>query len=155
MVGWTVNPFRIDDLFVFNLIADLTTDSAEGAQRINLSIRIDNASLVLIEEHRRHKCSGWASLHAFAAGDAARFPHGIVEVEHDFRVMVAVGHANHIIDLNFAAPAQAEAALDAGIKIDAHGRMTGIANPACRRGEAAFCDLHATGPIPKLRIWIV
>ena len=155
VVGRTVAALGVDDLLVLDLIGDLAADPAERAQRIHLLVGIDASGLVLVEQRRGHQRTGRAGLHAFAAGDAGRFPHRIVEVEHDLGIVVAIGHADHVIDLDLAAGAHAQAALDAGIEIDAHGRMAGVALPALGRGKAAFGNFDLIGPVPEFRIRIV
>jgi len=69
--------------------------------------------------------------------------------------VAAIGHADHVVDLNLAAGAHAQAALDAGIEIDAHRRMAGIALPALGCRETAFGHLDLLGPVPEFRIGIV
>ena len=69
--------------------------------------------------------------------------------------MVAIGHADDVIDLHLAAGAHAQAALDAGIEIDAHRGMAGIALPALCRRETAFGHLDLFGPVPEFGIRIV
>jgi hypothetical protein len=111
--------------------------------------------VVLIEHHGGHQRAGRTGLHAFAAGDAGRFPHRIVEIEHDLGVVIAIGHADHVIDLDLAAGAHAQPALDTGIEIDAHRGMAGVAVPALGRRETAFGDLDLFGPVPEFRIRVV
>src|SRR5712692_3929489 len=155
MIGGSIAALGVDDLFVLDLIGDLTADAAERAQRVDLPVGIGDPGLVLIEHHRRHQRAGRTGLHAFAAGDAGRFAHRIVEIEHDLGRVTAIGHADHVIDLDFAAGAHAQAALDAGIEIDAHRRMAGIAMPALGGGETAFGYFDLFGPVPEFRIGIV
>ena len=155
VVGRAVAALGVDHLLVLDLIGDLAADAAERAQRIDLLVGIGDAGLVLVEHHRRHQRAGRAGLHAFAAGDAGRFPHRVVEVEHDLGAVIAIGHADDVVDLHLAAGAHAQAALDAGIEIDAHRRMAGIGLPALGGGETAFGDLDLFGPVPELRIRIV
>src|SRR5437879_1233961 len=155
VVGRAVAALGVDDLLVLDLIGDLTADAAERAQRVDLLVGIGDAGLVLIQHYRRHQRAGRAGLHAFAAGDAGRFPHRIVEVEHDLGAGIAIGHADDIVDLHLAAGAHAEAALDAGIEIDAHGGMAAIALPALGGWETALRHLDLFGPVPELRIGIV
>src|ERR1700736_660848 len=69
--------------------------------------------------------------------------------------MAAIGHPDHVVDLDLAAGAHAQPALDAGVEIDAHRRMAGVALPALGGGEAAFGDLDLFGPVPEFRIRIV
>src|SRR5207249_5774736 len=103
VVGRTVTAFGIDHLVVLDLIGDLTADAAERAQRINLLVRVGDAGLILVQHHRRHQRAGRAGLHAFAAGNASGFTHRIVEIEHDFRSVTTIGHADDVVDLNLAA----------------------------------------------------
>ena len=155
VIGRTVAAFSVDDLLVLDLIGDLAADAAIRAKRIDLAVWIGDPGLVLIKHHRGHQCAGRASLHAFATGDAGRLSHRIVKVEHDLGVVVAVGHADDVVDLHLAAGTHAEAALDAGVKIDAHGRMAGVALPALGGREAAFGDLDLFGPVPEFRVRVV
>ncbi len=155
MIGRTVAAFGVDHLLVLDLVGDLAADAAERAQRIHLPVGIGDAGLLLIEHYRGHQCAGRARLHTFTAGHAGRFTHRIVEVEHDLGTVIAIGHADHVIDLDLAAGAHAQAALDAGIEIDAHGGMAGVALPALGGGEAAFGHFDLFGPVPEFRIRVV
>ena len=82
-------------------------------------------------------------------------PIGIVEVEHDLGFVAAIGHADDVVDLHLAAGAHAQAALDAGIEIDAHRGMAAIALPALGGRETALGHLDLFGPVPEFRIGIV
>ena len=155
VVGGSVAALGIDHLLVLDLIGDLTADAAERAQRVHLPVRIGDAGLVLVEHHGRHQRAGRTGLHAFAAGHTGRLAHRIVEIEHDLGLVTAIGHADHVVDLNLAAGAHAQAALDAGIEIDAHRRMAGIALPALGGRETAFGHFDLLGPVPEFRIGIV
>ena len=145
----------VDDLLVLDLIGHLAADAAEGTKRIDFPVGVNGAGLMLVEKGGGHQRAGRAGLNAFAAGDAGGFAHRIVEVEDDLGVVVAIGHADDVIDLHFAAAAQAKAALDAGVEIDAHGGMAGVADPARRRREPAPAHLDPVGPMPELRIRVV
>src|SRR3981189_2085648 len=94
VVGRTVAAIGVNYLVVLDLIGDLAADAAERAQRVHLLVGIGDAGLVLVQHHRGHQRAGRAGLHAFAAGDAGRFTHGIVEVEHDFRPVTTISHAD-------------------------------------------------------------
>ena len=155
VIGRAVAALGVDHLLVLDLIGDLAADAAIRAQRVDLAVGIGDAGLVLIEHHRGHQRAGRAGLHAFAAGHAGRFPHRIVEVEHDLGAVIAIGHADDVVDLHLAAGAHAEAALDAGVEIDAHGRMAGVALPALGGREAAFGHPDLFRPVPEFRIRIV
>src|SRR3984885_3658562 len=130
VVGRAIAALGIDDLLILDFIGDLTADAAIRAQRVDLEVWIGDAGLVLIEHHGGHQCAGRASLDAFAAGYAGRLSHRIIEIEDDLGAVAAIGHADDVVDLHLSAGAHAEAALDAGIEIDAHGRMAGVALPA-------------------------
>ncbi len=149
VIGRAIAALGVDHFFVLDLIGDLAADATERAQRVDLSVRIGDAGLVLIEHHGRHQRAGRAGLHAFAAGNAGRFPHRIVEIEHDLGAVIAIGHADHVIDLDLTASAHAQSALDAGVEIDAHRRMAGVAMPALGGRKTAFGDLDLFGPVPE------
>ena len=155
MIGRAVAAFRVDHLLVLDLIGNLAADAAERAERIHLPVGIGDAGLVLVQHHRRHQRAGRTGLHAFAAGDAGRFPHRVVEIEHDLGLVTAIGHADDVVDLDLAAGAHAQPALDAGIEVDAHRRMAGVALPALGGGKPACRDLDLFGPVPEFRIRIV
>src|SRR5437764_1700406 len=155
VIGRAVAAFGIDHLFVLDLIGDLTADAAERAKRIDLPVGIRDAGLFLIQHYRGHQRAGRAGLHAFAAGDAGRFTHRIVEVENDLVTVIAIGHPDHVIDLDLSARALAQPALNAGIEVDAHRRMAGVTGPALGGGETAFGHLDLFGPVPEFRIGIV
>ena len=38
MVGWAITTFNADNLFIFNVIGNLTTHAAEWANGVNLAI---------------------------------------------------------------------------------------------------------------------
>src|SRR3954469_25947029 len=154
-VGRAIAALGIDHLLVLDLIGHLATNAAERAERIHLLVGIDDTGLRLVQHHGRHQRSGRTGLHAFAAGDAGGLAHGIVEIEHDFRAVAAIGHADDVVDLDLAAGAHAQAALDAGIKIDAHRRMAGVGRPTLCGGEAALGDPSGFGPVPEFGLRIV
>ena len=83
VIGRAVAALGIDHLVVLDLVGDLAADAAIRAQRIDFLVRIGDACLLVIEHHSRHQRAGRTGLHAFAASDAGRFPHRIVEIEHD------------------------------------------------------------------------
>ena len=155
VIGRAVAAFGIDHLLVLDLVGHLAADAAERAERVDLPVGVGDAGLLVVEHHGRHQRAGRAGLHAFAAGDAGGLAHRIVEVEHDLRAMAAIGHADDVVDLDLAAGAHAEAALDAGVEIDAHRRMAGVGRPALGGGKAALGDARGLGPVPELRIRIV
>src|SRR6476661_10309285 len=116
----------LKELVVLDVVGELAADAAIGAYTIDLAIRILRAHVGFIDQRGRHQRTGRAGLHAFAAGDAGRRTHRIVEVEYDLLAVAAAGHADDVIDLHFAAGADTEIALDAGVEIDRHRRMTAV-----------------------------
>ena len=154
-VGRAVAALGIDDLLVLDVVGDLAADAAIGAERIDLPVGPDGARLVLVEEGGGHQRAGRAGLDAFAAGDAGRLTHRVVEIEDDLGAGAAIGHADHVVDLDLAAGPHAQATLDAGVEIDAHRGVADIRAPALGRGEAAFGDAGPLGPVPEFRGRIV
>ena len=126
LVGRAVLAGDGDDLVVLDLVGELAADAAIGADAVDGAVGLALIDIVLVDHRRRHQRAGRAGLHAFAAGDAGRGAHRIVEVEHDLFEMAAAGHADDVVDLHFAAGADAEIALDAGVEIDRHGDMAAV-----------------------------
>ena len=116
----------VKELVVLDVVGELAADAAIGTNRIHLLVGIFGADVFGIDERGRHQRAGRAGLHAFAAGDAGAVAHRVVEIEHDLFVIAAAGHADHVVDLHFAAGADAEIALDAGVEIDRHRRMAAV-----------------------------
>ena len=122
---------------------------------MHLAVGEFGAHVLGVDQSRRHQRAGRTGLHAFAAGNAGGSAHRVVEVEDDLFAIAAAGHADDVVDLHFAAGADAQIALDAGVEIDRHGRMAAV---GCGRGtlaEAAGSDAHAVGPGPEFRLRIV
>jgi len=69
--------------------------------------------------------------------------------------VAAAGHADDVIDLDFATGADAEIALDTGVKIDGHRRMAAVGRERGTARKTALFDPHAGSNPPKLRIRIV
>ena len=128
-------------------------EAADAAVRAH---RIDLAVDRLRAEHRlRHQRAGRAGLHALAAADAARCAHRIVEVEHDRRLRAAPGVADDVVDLHLAAGAHAARALDAGGKVDRHGRVRQVGCrrlASQRRQRRPHDDAQACGPGRELAV---
>ena len=147
-----------DDPIVLDLIGELAADATIGADAVDHAVGLAFVNVVLVHHGRRHQRAGRAGLHAFAAGHAGRRAHRIVEVEHDLFEMAAAGHADNVVDLHFAAGADAEIALNAGVEIDRHRYVAAVRRWHLDRlapGEAAGLDLLALRDLPKLGIGIV
>src|SRR5690606_22822210 len=95
---------------------------------------------------RGHERAGRAGLYAFAAGDAGRGAHGVVQVKDDLGMLAAVGVADHVVDLLFTAGAHAARALDAGVEVDRHRRMRQVGPRLLARGETRFAHAEFLGP---------
>src|SRR5204862_3617863 len=91
-----------------------------------------------------------AGLHALAAGDAGRLAHRVIEVEHRHRTVSAVGIADDIVHLHFAAGAHAARALDAGIEVDGDRGMRDIALRLHAAREARLADAELFAPVAHL-----
>ena len=151
-IGGAFAPGDRDQLVVLDLVSELAADAAIRADAVDLAVGIFGADVLLVDERRRHQRAGRAGLHAFAAGDASGVSHRVVEVEDDLFVMTAARHADHVIDLHFAAGADAEIAVDAGIEIDRHRHMAAVGRRLLLAlGKAAGLDAHLVGPAPEFR----
>src|SRR5262249_5037027 len=67
-------------------------------------------------------------------------------------------HADHVVDLDLAAGADAQIALDAGVEIDRHGDVAAVGRRHRRRlalGEAAVLELLPLDDLPQLGVRIV
>ncbi len=105
LVGRAVLAFHRDDLLILDLIGELAADAAIRAHAVDFAVRRALEDVLLVDHRRRHQRAGRAGLHAFAAGDAGGGAHRIVEIEHDLLGHAAARHADHVIDLHFAAGA--------------------------------------------------
>ena len=116
----------VKQLVVLDVIGELAADAAIRTDAVNRAVGFTLEDVVGVDQRRRHQRAGRAGLHAFAAGHAGRSAHRIVEVEHDLFAMAASGHADHVVDLHFAAGADAQIAMDAGVEVDRHRRMAAV-----------------------------
>src|SRR3974390_3471141 len=155
LVGRAVAAGHVEEFIVLDMVSELAADAAIRADRVHLAVGEFSAHVVLVDQARRHQRAGGAGLHAFAASDAGRGAHRVVEVEHNLLAVAAAGHADDVVDLHFATGADAEIALDASVKVDCHGRMAAVARRDVALAEAAGGDTHAVGPGPELRLRIV
>src|SRR5581483_9746416 len=99
LIGGTFLAGHRDELVVLDLVGELTADAAIRANAVDLAVGKLGAHVLLVNQRRRHQRAGRAGLHAFAASDAGRLPHRIVEVEDDLLVDAAASHANDVVDL--------------------------------------------------------
>jgi len=145
-----VAPFDANDPVVVDVVRNLTTDAAVGTHGVHGLV-----DLLEIRVTRRRERAGRARLHAFAACDAGRAAHRIVEVEHDLRMAAAEGVADHVVHLLLATRPHAARALDAGIEVDRHRRVREVRSRLTARREAWLFDTKLTLPVGKLRIQFV
>ena len=155
LVRRAVASVDIEDLLVADVVGDLTADAAIGADAVDLPVGLGVSDARFVHHRCRHQGAGGAGLDAFAAGDTGALSHGIVEIENDLRCGTAPGHADHVVDLDLAAGADAEITVDAGIEMHRHGGMAEIGRRRRARRKAALRHLHASGPVPKHRIRVV
>ena len=101
----------------------LAADAAIGADRVDDLVEILDRAVLGAFVHQGFfiERAGRAGLNAFAAGYAGRMAHRVVQIEYRSSMRATHAHADHIVDLHFAAGANAQAAGNAGIKIDGNG----------------------------------
>src|SRR5438874_4995866 len=121
VIRWTIFAGDELDLLLGDVISEQAADAAERAYAVHFLLYGLEPGAPC-----RHQCAGRAGLHAFAAGDAGRFAHRIVEIEHRHRAIAAVGVADDVIHLHFSAGAHAARALDAGVEVHRDRRVRDI-----------------------------
>jgi len=156
LVGRAVSTGHVQKLVVLDVISELAANTTIRAHAVNFAIGEFSAHVLVVDHRRRHQRAGRASLHAFAAGNASRLAHRIVEIKNDLLVVASTGHSDNIVDLHFTAGANAEIALNAGVEIDGHGRMA----PIGRRhfftlGKASDINAHPVSPAPELGLRVM
>src|SRR5437660_6671762 len=128
-----------------DVIGEQTPDAAEWADAVHLLLdRLQSDAAC------RHQRAGGARLHAFAAGDAGRLAHRVVEIEHRHRPVAAVRIADDVVDLHLAAGAHAARALDAGVEVHRDRRVRNIALWLLASCEPGIADAEALRPLPHL-----
>ena len=156
LVGRPVAAGDVGDLLVTDMVGELAADAAERADAVDLAIRRAVALAGRpVDDAQGEERPGRAGLDALAAGDAGAGAHGVALIEHDVLVMAAAGHADDVVDLDLAAGAHAQIALDAGVELDRHGRVRPVGGGLLAGREAAGLDRHALGPVPQAAAGIV
>ena len=155
VIGGAVPPLDLDQPVVLDVVGELAADAAIGAEAVDGPVRRDGARRVLVHHRRRHQRPGGACLDALAAGDAGAVAHRIVEIEDDLRFGAAMGHADHVVDLDLAAGAYAERAVDAGVQVDRHRGVARVGVGRRLAIEAAGRDPDPVGPLPQLGVRVV
>src|SRR5262249_15081151 len=145
----------MEELVVLDMVGELAAHPAVGAHAVHLPIRELGAYIRLVEQRRGHQRTGRAGLHALAASDAGRFPHRIVEIEHNLFAVAAAGHADDVVDLHLAAGAYAKIALDTGVEIDRHRRMAAVGDGCGVARKPARHDVLPLRGLPEFRLRIV
>ena len=141
MVGRAVASLDMQDAVTLDVVGELATHAAIRTDGIDRLVCYFHAHAV-----RRHQCAGGAGLHTLAASDAGRVTHGIVEIEHDLRIMPAEGIADHVVDLLLPAGAYAARALDAGIEVDRDPGMRQIRLGLAATRKARLSDFQIACP---------
>src|SRR6266571_3633542 len=141
LVGRPVLAGDVEKLVVLDVISELAADAAIRADAIDGAISLGGKDIALVHQRRWHQRTGGTGLHAFATSDASRSAHRIVKVEHDFLAVTATGHADHIVDLDFAAGAHTQVAMDAGIEIDRHRWMRPVWCRRCVARKPSLLDV--------------
>ncbi len=150
VVRGTVATLHAQDPVVLDVIGELATHAAVRAHRVDGPVGFDEARAA-----RRHERARRARLHAFAARDARRCAHGIVEIEYRHRREASIGVADHVVDLHLAARPHAARALDAGVEVHRDRGMRKIGFRREPRAEAGLAHLELARPVVELRIRLV
>ncbi len=146
MVGRAVLAFDVQDVVVLDEVRELAPDAAVGADRIDDLVRHLQRNAA-----RGRECPGRAGLHALTARDTGAGAHGIVEVEHDLRMVAAPGVADDVVHLQLAAGAHATGALDAGVEVDRHRGMGEIGERPVGAAQSVACRRRASRPSDSAR----
>src|SRR5262249_36436998 len=144
-----------EELVIFDAVGELAADAAIGADAVHFAVGLAGEDVILVHHGRRHQRPGRTGLHAFAAGDAGRSAHRVVEIEHDLGVVTTPGHADDVVDLHLAAGADAEVAVNAGIEVDRHGGMAAVGRRAPVAREPSALDVLPLDDPPERGIGIV
>ena len=147
VIGRTVAPFDAHDLVVLDVIRELAADAAIRAQRRDGAVGRREIRFL-----RRSERAGGTRLHAFAARDARRLAHRVVQVEDDLRVRAAQRETDHVVDLFLAARAHAARALDAGVEVDRHRRMRNVRRRLRARREPRTANAQRLLPVIELGV---
>src|SRR6516225_8366428 len=145
----------VKKLVVLDVISELATDAAIRTDAIDRAVRFPGKHIARVDQRRRHQRAGRTGLHAFAAGDASRSAHRVVEIEHDLLAVAAAGHADDVIDLDFTAGADTQIAMNAGIEIDRHRRVRTVGRWRLTTRKAALRDLKPRRDLPQFGTRIV
>ena len=98
VVSWPIATFYANNFFIFNVVCDLTTYTAEWTNRIHLAI-----DGLRTNQTFWHERTSWASLHALTTSNASTVTHWIIQVKDDFTMSATHCVTDHIVYLLFAA----------------------------------------------------
>ena len=110
MVRRTITTIDTHNLFIFNVIGDLATHTAEWTDRINLAIDRLRSNMGFW-----HQRTGWAGLHTLTTRHAGAKTHWIAEIKYDFAMSATHCITDHIIDLLFTARTHTTVTLNTGV----------------------------------------
>ncbi len=142
MVRRAITAFNVENFIVFNIVGKLTTHATIRTNRFNLTVRFHHAHFI-----GRHQCTGWASLHTFATGDAGAFPHRVVKIKDNFGVAAAHCQTNYIVILFITTGTNTTGTLDTGIHIDGNTGMRKIRSNLFARLKSWRTDFKFTCPV--------
>ena len=156
LVGRAVAPGHVADLVVLDLVGDLAADAAVRADALDPRGRPRDgrrpASSTI--EDGISAPVGQACTHSPQATQVLG-PHRVVHVEHDLGVVVAKRHADDVVDLDLAAGAHAEVAVDAGVQMHRHRRVAAIGRRGRALRKARAAHVHPIRPLPQLGVRVV
>ena len=146
----------VEQLVVLDVVGELAADAAIGAHAVDLAVRILRCA----------RCASSTSVAGISAPVGQACTHSPQATQVDapigssksntiFSPMAAAGHADDVVDLHFAAGADAEIALDAGVEIDRHRRMAAVGRRRRARGKAARPRCSVGRRSSRIRVRIV
>ena len=143
-----------DDAVVLDLVGELAADAAIRADAVDLAVGRVGVTRPR-SSTRLFSISapvGQACTHSPQATQVRR-AHRVVEVEDDLLEWPPRRHADDVVDLDLAAGADAELAVDAGVELHRHRRMAEVVGcpRAAHDGKAAVCDGDPVRPASRRR----
>ena len=149
-VGWSITAIDLDYPVIFQMVGDLAANAAERTDAVDGAVRGADADTGFVDHGGRQQCAGGAGLHTFATGHAGRLSHRVIEIENDFGFCSPGSHSDDIVALDLAAGADAQIAMDAGVKIDGHGRMARCLQLVNYAPEIGFRSCRCGRPIARI-----
>ena len=113
-VAGSVAPLYRYDLVVVGFVGDLTANSAVWADALGFCQSQLFVHTLLVDTRCFHQRAGRTRLYALTTSDTGTESHRIVLIKDDLCPRASISHTDYVINLDFAAGAHAQVALDAG-----------------------------------------